>query len=225
MKNTTIAFKAKTALPKSKIVIGAAVMGLAISFQVASLSSPAQAMKLYAQQNGNIRCSVCHSKTGLTNGTMYPLTSTGSYYKTNNKLPPGSGGGFTPPGGGFPPPGGGFPPPGGGFPPPGGGFPPPGGAYDGHYTGTRGYTDPYRRSPYRNCLNRYDISVEIRNGRATFYSDKRNWTGRVDARGEIHIDTSGVRPPPIDPISVNGPLNNARMHSGYCGGGYFRIFR
>jgi len=134
MKSTTVAFKAKTAFVKSKGLIGAVVMGLAVSFEVATLSSPVQASGLYAKQLGNIPCSTCHSKVGMASGTMYPLTYKGSYYKTNKRLPgSGGGGGYTPPGGGYTPPGGGYTPPGGGYTPPGGGYTPPpprGGGYN-----------------------------------------------------------------------------------------------
>ena len=141
MKSTTFVFKAKTALVKSKVVIGAVVLGLAVSFEVATLSSPAQALKLYSTQNGGIPCSSCHSRKGMTNGTMYPLTSTGTYFKANNQLPPTrtpppvTPPPYTPPGGGYtpPPP---YTPPGGGYnpPPP---YTPPGG----------GYNPPPRRPP------------------------------------------------------------------------------
>jgi len=50
--------------------------------------SPAHAIKKYSKDNGNIACSSCHSRTGLSNGTMYPLTGIGSYFKTNGALPP-----------------------------------------------------------------------------------------------------------------------------------------
>ncbi len=65
-----------------------AVLGLAVSFQASIMLSPAHAIKQYSQANGNIACSACHSRTGLTNGTMYPLTGIGTYFKTNGILPP-----------------------------------------------------------------------------------------------------------------------------------------
>ena len=280
MKTTHFAAKAKAATAIFKTITGMAVFGFVLSSFVAGLSSPAHAIKLYAKQVSR-PCSACHSKNGLIDGTMFPLTQTGQYYKDNNKLPtsntpPSAPPGYTPPtppgytppippgytppippgytppippgytpptppgytpptppgytpptppGYTPPTPPGYTPPTPPGYTPP---YTPPGGGYgnlDGVYFGSRGYTDPGRPSPYRSCKNRYDISANIRNGQVTFYSDNRNWTGRINARGEIDLDRSGVQPPPIDPITIRGRLDNAQMYSGYCGGGYFRITR
>jgi len=94
MKRTCLTAKAATAFARFKIITGMAVLGLVASLLTAGMSSPAYAIKLYQTQNGGIPCSSCHSKKGMIDGTMYPLTSTGTYYKTNNQLPPP---GYTPP--------------------------------------------------------------------------------------------------------------------------------
>ncbi len=79
---------AKAALVISKVFLCAAILGLVASFQISIMSSPAHAIKQYSLANGNIACSSCHSKKGLSNGTMYPLTSNGAYFKTNGTLAP-----------------------------------------------------------------------------------------------------------------------------------------
>lgn len=88
MKQKFLFDSAKMALMRSKAFFCAAVLGLVASFQISIMSSPAHAIKQYSQANGNIACSSCHSRTGLANGTMYPLTSKGAYFKTNGILPP-----------------------------------------------------------------------------------------------------------------------------------------
>ncbi len=79
---------AKIALMRSKVFLRVGVLGLVASFQISIMSNPAHAIKLYSKNNGNIACSTCHSRTGLSNGTMYPLTSKGDYFKTNGTLLP-----------------------------------------------------------------------------------------------------------------------------------------
>jgi len=81
------------------------------------------------------------------------------------------------------------------------------------------------RSPGRGCKNRYRITVEVRDGRFSFLSDNRSWTGRINANGEIYLDGSGVRPRTKTSVSIRGRLENAQMYSGYCGNGYFRVTR
>lgn len=88
MKNVLIKLTQRTALKWAKIGTGVAVFTVVVSAQIASMSTPAHALKLYAQQNGNIPCSTCHSRKGLANGTMYPFTRIGKYFKANNQLPP-----------------------------------------------------------------------------------------------------------------------------------------
>jgi len=88
MKQNILSGNAKMALMRSKVFLCAAVLGLVASFQISIMSSPAHAIKQYSQANGNIACSSCHSRAGLSNGTMYPLTSKGAYFKTNGILPP-----------------------------------------------------------------------------------------------------------------------------------------
>ena len=160
MKTTTFAFKAKTAFVKSKVIIGAVVLGLAVSFEVATLSSPAQASASFSKKH-KASCAKCHSTQGMTDGSMFPLTRAGTYFQTNRRLPgaskpvrpatpppyvpppvtpqynppgtpPPRGGGNNQQGGGYNPP----PPTGGGYnppPPTGGGYNPPpprGGGYN-----------------------------------------------------------------------------------------------
>ncbi len=88
MKKNILSGNTKIAFTKSKVIFCVSVLGLVASFQISIMSRPAHAIKQYSQANGNIACSSCHSRTGLLNGTMYPLTGTGIYYKTNGVLPP-----------------------------------------------------------------------------------------------------------------------------------------
>lgn len=97
--------------------------------------------------------------------------------------------------------------------------------FNGHYTGSRGYTDPGRRSPNRGCRQRYSVSIEVYNGQFTFFSDNRRWTGSINANGDIYLDGSGVQPRTKTSVLIRGRLDNAQMHSGYCGGGYLRVTR
>jgi len=97
--------------------------------------------------------------------------------------------------------------------------------FNGLYSGTRGYTDPGRRSPNRGCKSRYNISVQVANGQFRFFSDNRSWTGSINARGEIFLDNSGVQPRTKTKALIRGKLNNAQIYSGYCGNGYFRVTR
>ncbi len=87
MKKDNLSGNAKIALIRSKVIFCAAVLSLVASFQISIMSRPAHAIKQYSQANGNIACSSCHSRSGLANGTMYPLTGTGTYFKTNGVLP------------------------------------------------------------------------------------------------------------------------------------------
>jgi hypothetical protein len=45
----------------------------------------------------------------------------------------------------------------------------------------------------------------------------------VDAGGIVSIDRSGLSPRSRTPFTIEGPLTEARMYSGYCGNGYFRL--
>lgn len=95
--------------------------------------------------------------------------------------------------------------------------------YNGSYSGWRGYTDGGRRSPNKECLDRYSLSVRIEDGAIYFWSDGRNFTGTVDASGRVRVDRNGLSPRSKTPFTIDGPLNNAHMYSGYCGNGYFRL--
>ena len=95
--------------------------------------------------------------------------------------------------------------------------------YNGSFKGWRGYTDAGRRSPSRECLKTYSFTAEITDGTIRFWSDGRTFTGTVDAGGIVSIDRSGLSPRSRTPFTIEGPLTEARMYSGYCGNGYFRL--
>ena len=95
--------------------------------------------------------------------------------------------------------------------------------YNGSYSGWRGYTDGGRRSPSKECLGRYSFTAEINDGTIKFWSDGRTFTGSVDPSGFVRIDRSGLSPQSRTPFTIEGPLTEARMYSGYCGNGYFRL--
>lgn len=95
--------------------------------------------------------------------------------------------------------------------------------YNGTWSGWRGYTDAGRRSPSKECLGRYSFTADVQDGVITFWSDGRTFTGSVDASGTVRIDRSGLSPSSKTPFWIEGPLNNARMYSGYCGNGIFRL--
>ena len=95
--------------------------------------------------------------------------------------------------------------------------------FNGSYTGWRGYTDSGRRSPSKECLDRYSFNVEISDGRISFWSDGRTFTGTVDQNGYVRIDRTGLSPRSKTAFTIEGPLNSANMYSGYCGSGYFRL--
>ena len=97
--------------------------------------------------------------------------------------------------------------------------------YNGEYSGVRGYTDSKRRSPANECKARYSFDAIIENGRISFISDGRNFKGSVDGKGNLYIDNSGIRPSTQTSFRVTGPLDDARMTSGYCGNGYFYLQR
>ena len=97
--------------------------------------------------------------------------------------------------------------------------------FDGIYTGSRGYTDPDRKSPDRECKPDYPLTVYVRNGQVEFRSDGRVWIGSVDTTGKISLDRSGVIPAPKHPIAITGPLDDAQLESGFCGKGFFKVSR
>ena len=95
--------------------------------------------------------------------------------------------------------------------------------FNGSWSGWRGYTDGGRRSPNKECLGRYNFTAEINDGTIRFWSDGRTFSGSVDSNGFVRIDRSGLSPSSKTAFSIEGPLNNARMYSGYCGNGYFKL--
>lgn len=88
MKNYKFAARIRAVLSKSGKLAGVTVAGVVLSFNLASVSGPAQALKLYAQQNGNIPCSTCHTRSGLASGDMRSFTAKGQYFKSYGQLPP-----------------------------------------------------------------------------------------------------------------------------------------
>ncbi|WP_375175617.1 caspase family protein [Pseudooceanicola sp.] len=95
--------------------------------------------------------------------------------------------------------------------------------FNGSYSGWRGYTDGGRRSPSKECLGRYSFTAQIDNGTIQFWSDGRTFTGSIDQSGNVRIDRTGLSPQSRTPFTIEGPLTEARMYSGYCGNGYFRL--
>lgn len=71
-----------------KIFYGGFFAGIVLLFQLAGLSGPAHALKIYSERTGNKPCSTCHARSGLVDGTMRPLNSVGDYYRTYGQLPP-----------------------------------------------------------------------------------------------------------------------------------------
>ena len=96
-------------------------------------------------------------------------------------------------------------------------------ARNGTYSGLRGYTDSGRRSPNAECLNQYSFTARVENGTITFWSDNRDFTGQVDLQGNIALDRNGLSPRSKTDFWIQGHVSNARMYSGYCGHGYFRL--
>ena len=97
---------------------------------------------------------------------------------------------------------------------------------NGSYQGVRGYTDPYRPQPSTSCKNRYAFTADIEDGTISFTSDDRYWEGEVDqVTGSIHIDRNGISPAPNQATLVEGDFANARFWNGFCGSGFFRLFR
>ncbi|MEM7693610.1 MAG: hypothetical protein AAF318_04110 [Pseudomonadota bacterium] len=103
--------------------------------------------------------------------------------------------------------------------------------FDGTYTGRRGYTESRRRSPNRACLNNYSFTASISNGRISFNSDGRNWSGRVSPSGQITINRDGISRRPNHPTNVNARLDSrtgrasGTLYNGYCGSGFFELTR
>lgn len=95
--------------------------------------------------------------------------------------------------------------------------------FNGKYSGWRGYTDGGRRSPSKECLSRYNFTATVKDGWITFWSDNRTFRGTVSSSGYVKIDRTGLSPRSKTQFSIEGPLNNARMYSGYCGNGVFRL--
>ena len=98
-------------------------------------------------------------------------------------------------------------------------------SYSGEYYGVRGYTDSKRRSPSNECRARYSFEAIIENRIILFTNDGRNFKGSVDGKGNLYIDNRGIRPPTKTSFLVTGPLDDAKMKSGYCGNGYFYLKR
>lgn len=101
--------------------------------------------------------------------------------------------------------------------------------FDGSYTGVRGYTERNRRSPNKSCLGRYNFTAQVRDGRITFHSDGRSWTGAVGPDGRVTINRTGVNPPTKTEMwitaDINGNRADGKMYSGFCGEGYFSMTR
>ena len=96
---------------------------------------------------------------------------------------------------------------------------------NGKYFGSRGYTDSWRRSPHSDCRNDYRFNATINNGRIRFFSDGRNWTGSVSKSGVVTINRSGISPRTNSAMSISGHMSDAFMQSGYCGSGFFRLWK
>lgn len=109
--------------------------------------------------------------------------------------------------------------------------------FQGSYAAWRGYTSRSRPKPYSECLSEYGpfpVTVD-EDGLIEIAIENRVLRGVVDKNGNINVNgrTSGwVKNKKIGLVSgrgfksrftINGHLSNARMVSGYCRGGYFRM--
>ncbi|MEM7214772.1 MAG: hypothetical protein AAF423_04445 [Pseudomonadota bacterium] len=99
--------------------------------------------------------------------------------------------------------------------------------YDGFYDGTRVYQNPAAdriascKPPHANNDATYKFVAEIKQCKVTFDSDRRKWSGTIDANG--HISMADFDPPPVHDLFVSGLLTNARVESGYCGPGTLKL--
>lgn len=98
--------------------------------------------------------------------------------------------------------------------------------HDGVYTGARGYTEAGRPSQDAECLSAYpDFRLEIYKHEFTFRSDGREWRGKVSEDGRVRITCADIEPRTKYAASITGPISDARLYSGFCGNGYFRLTR
>ncbi len=109
--------------------------------------------------------------------------------------------------------------------------------YQAAYRAMRGYTSAARPSPDKECKDTYgpfDVTVDS-NGIAEFSIGERTLRGVVDRNGNLTVDgrkTGKAGNKKIGLIAgkkfnsrftIDGPINDAVMISGYCKKGYFRM--
>ena len=87
----------------------------------------------------------------------------------------------------------------------------------------RGYNTRWTGSKARTCGNQYTGMAYINNGTIEFNSGGHTWRGTISANSYISISRNGVFPRPKNPTSIVGPMFNAELYNGFCGGGYFRL--
>ncbi len=109
--------------------------------------------------------------------------------------------------------------------------------FQGAYDAWRGYTSKSRPKPYSECLSQYGpFAVNIDgDGVLEFHIEGRTIRGFVDMSGKMRVNgrtTDWVKNKKIGLIqgrrfksrfTIDGNLSNARMVSGYCRGGFFRM--
>ncbi len=109
--------------------------------------------------------------------------------------------------------------------------------FQGAYDAWRGYTSKSRPKPYSECLSQYGpFAVNIdEDGVVEFHIEGRTIRGVVDRSGNMQVNgrrTDWINNKKIGLIqgrrfksrfTIDGNISNARLVSGYCRGGFFRM--
>ncbi|HZH11729.1 MAG TPA: protein kinase [Microvirga sp.] len=102
----------------------------------------------------------------------------------------------------------------------------------GSYLAERGYNGPKSRTDPTNCPSTTEFDVSVDGETLSFEgmeqgpkgSYLRTWTGSIDqATGRILVRGTDADPPTKSSLVIAGHYADARIESGYCGVGFFRI--
>lgn len=87
----------------------------------------------------------------------------------------------------------------------------------------RGYYGSFSGRKRTICGSSYRGKAFVDKGKIEFNSGGHTWRGTIASNSFISITRDGVNPRPKNHTVISGPMTNADLYNGYCGGGYFRL--
>lgn len=87
----------------------------------------------------------------------------------------------------------------------------------------RGYYGSFSGRKRTTCGSNYKGKAYVDKGKIEFISGGHTWRGTIASNSFISITRDGVSPRPKNHTVISGPMTNADLYNGYCGGGYFRL--